>query len=319
MPEYKDRRAGLIAFGIVLILIGAALALVVPTSFLPVLMDQPTASWRTAVGSAMMYVMLAGSFVWLGIGSIQLKRWARTLTVMLAWAWLISGVLGAVTMAFVLPALVKWIVIQGGYEGDVRALYNIILATTAMIFGVFSIALPGIIILFYRGRNVRATVDARDPELSWTERRPKPAVALSLTHAVMAYLLVFNGFMYHWTVPLFGTIAAGWLGALIVLGSAGVCVYLTPTLYAQRSSAWWGATVFALVWTASTAVTFWRMPLIEYYQAMDLPRETLEMLAVMGSMLGQVTLATVILLSGAYFAYLVYAKKFYNGQAPETS
>jgi hypothetical protein len=312
MPDHKDRSAALIAFGTLLILIGALLALVVPMSFLPVLMDQPSASLKTSIASAMLYVALAGAFVWLGIGSIQAKRWARTLTLLLAWAWLIGGVLGAVTLVFVLPAVVKWIVLQGGIAGNARTAYQAMIATVSAVFGALFIALPGIIILFYRSENVRATVAARDPRLSWTERRPEPVVVLSLSHAVMAYLLVFNGLMYHWTVPLFGAIASGWTGALFVLASAGVCVYLTLALYAQRSSAWWGALGFAAVLTASPVITFLKVSPMEYYQAMDLPRETLELLAVMDAMLGQVPLASMVVVGGAYAAYLVYAKKFYE-------
>jgi hypothetical protein len=309
---HKDRKGALVLCGAVLILVGAGCALLVPFGLLGAALNQPGHSWRNSFGIAAICLALAVSFVWLGIGSILTRRWARTLTLMLAWTWLITGLVHAAVTVFLLPAMMKWMMLGGDFGADVEQVYPIILGIVVAVMGTFLVALPGALILFYGNKHVRATVEARDPHLSWTERRPQPVVLLSVSHAVLAYFLVVTGFMYRFTVPLFGVLASGWAGALLVLASTGISVYLAATLYERRPSAWWIATGLAAVWTVSAVMTFLRVPIAAYYMAAGMPPETLDLLAGLGD-LTWVTVSSIVAISGAYFVYLVFARRFYRG------
>ncbi|MCW8983814.1 MAG: hypothetical protein OQK55_00610, partial [Thermoanaerobaculales bacterium] len=79
-PEFKDRTAGLIIFGVVSILIGACCALLVPLMFLSVALSDSVAGGgvdaRSAWSASALYGVMAVAFVWLGIGSIRARRWA---------------------------------------------------------------------------------------------------------------------------------------------------------------------------------------------------------------------------------------------------
>jgi hypothetical protein len=296
MTEHKDRKVGLTLFGLFLILIGIVCALLVPLGFLPVVTGTPGTTMRMAIGSASLYLLLA----------------ARTLTLMLAWIWLICGVFSAAVMAFVLPQAMKWALIgQDIGDADAEVVYAVMVAAIFVLVGLMYIVVPGVLVLFYRSKHFRATCEARKPRRSWTEKRPRPVVVLSLTHAVLAWFFVFTGIMYNWIVPVFGVLAGGVVGALLLLASAGVSVILTPALYARRPPAWWTAMGLAGVWTVSALVTFIQVPITDFYSAMGMPQETLEIMIAMGD-LTWTAILSIIVMGGAYLGYLVYAKRFYT-------
>jgi CHASE2 domain-containing sensor protein len=62
---------------------------------------------RVILPALIVYVALAAAFVWLGIGSIRCRRWARALILILAWAWLCVGVITVPLMAFLMPRILS--------------------------------------------------------------------------------------------------------------------------------------------------------------------------------------------------------------------
>src|SRR5436190_12261921 len=88
-PVYKDRRTGLIVFGIFAILIGAFCALLVPV----MIFGQVMAARRlgtefetsAALISSAVYGAMAVVMIWLGVGSILARRWARALLLCVGW------------------------------------------------------------------------------------------------------------------------------------------------------------------------------------------------------------------------------------------
>jgi len=107
-------------------------------------------------------------------------------------------------------------------------------------------------------------------------------------------------------------LAGDWGGALVVLASTGTSVYLASALYERRPAAWWIAAGLAAAWTISAVITFSRVPLVDYGDAIGMPPESLRILAAMGD-LTWVTIASILAIGAPYFAYLVYAKRFYRG------
>ena len=94
-PAYKNRRTGLVVFGIALIALGALCLLFVPLMALGHFMAAKTtgqSNLRMVLPSILMYAGLGVLLVTLGIGSIKCRRWARALTLVLSWACLVVGV-----------------------------------------------------------------------------------------------------------------------------------------------------------------------------------------------------------------------------------
>ena len=95
MP-YKDRSAGLLIFGILTILLGCVAGLFVPLMFFGQAMSAKArtgvpAPFSAILPAVLIYSVLAVALVWLGIGSIMARRWARALLLIFSWSWLILG------------------------------------------------------------------------------------------------------------------------------------------------------------------------------------------------------------------------------------
>ena len=104
--EFEDRKTGLIVFGILTTLLGGLCALFVPLMFFSLTMSAkagvPT-SMQAILPAVSVYGILAVVLIWLGVGSIMARRWARALLLIFSWSWLLMGVVSIGVMAFLGP------------------------------------------------------------------------------------------------------------------------------------------------------------------------------------------------------------------------
>ena len=105
MPDYKDRSTGLVIFGILTLLLGCLAGLFVPLMLFGQMMaakapDAPPVNHAAMLPGIVIYGGLAVALVWLGIGSIKARRWARALLLIFSWSWLIMGVFMTAIMPF---------------------------------------------------------------------------------------------------------------------------------------------------------------------------------------------------------------------------
>ena len=81
-PDYKDRSTGLVVFGILTLLFGCLAGLFVPLMLFGQIMaakapNAPPVNHAAMLPGMAVYGLLAVTLIWLGIGSIQKRRWAR--------------------------------------------------------------------------------------------------------------------------------------------------------------------------------------------------------------------------------------------------
>src|SRR4051812_28009618 len=183
---FRNRKGGLIAFGIILIVLGAmsgCLAIFMPVAF-QIQQQQmrriSPATTLTATTSAVandafqfrvtlitmaIYVLVAGTFIWIGIGSVRARRWVRPIVLIIATLWLISGVIG--TAAFVLSLSSMQAAMRAASPAAPAATTNIAYLVGAIIGGgvvlVLYIVLPALLLWFYRSSDVLRTVEFYDP------------------------------------------------------------------------------------------------------------------------------------------------------------
>ncbi len=119
-----------------------------------------------------MYVALAVILVWLGIGSIFAKRWARNLLLIFSWSWLVMGCLIEATAAIVLPMVLTQIPGQEGRPAPPAYVMWIMIACLLLFYGVIFVVLPAIWTYFYNSRHVKGTCEWRDPNPGWTDACP---------------------------------------------------------------------------------------------------------------------------------------------------
>jgi hypothetical protein len=278
-PPYTDRSGGLVAFGILEIVLGllclglVAVVLagaVASSTFAASLPPGPRPlQLHQALLSVSIYLVAAIGFVCLGIGSTLARRWARTLTLILSWFWLAVGLFGFVFMLAVGPSLLPRV-------AGTPASPVFILGCMAVFFGLFFVLLPGVFVLFYRSPNVRATCEAKDPVLRWTDHCPAPVLAVALGLAWNAFFLplslAFSSF-----VPVFGFLVGGPPALVLQIALCGICAVLAWAVYQLRPAAWSVVLVLWLLSLASTVMTFRDVGrLRELYEKMGLPPEQVE-------------------------------------------
>ena len=278
---YKDRKIGLAIFGAIQIAMGALCALMVPLMIMGMLVAAVTdkgadegLSVRAMIPGILIYVLMAACFIWLGIGSIQARRWARALCLVSAWLWFISGITGILFMLMFMPDMYE----QMSKDGQMPA--NVVTIVKYVTFGfmtILYIIIPGSFILFYGSKNTKATCEHRDPVIRWTDKCPLPVLVMTLMSGCCSACLPFMG-LYGWTVPFFGTIVTGVAGAGIALVFLVLLVYITRGLYRLDLKAWWCATGLAVLWGVSCTITFSRITLMEFYEKMNFPAQQLEIM-----------------------------------------
>lgn len=150
-PAYKDRSTGLTVFGIFTLLLGGVCALFVPLMLVGQMAaaraNQPQAGPATLLPAMILYGGLAIALVWLGIGSMMARRWARALLLIFSWTWLIAGLIGAASAILVMPHVLAQQSAANGAAGAPAVPpvpVGMIMVFMLFFMGIFFVLLPAI-------------------------------------------------------------------------------------------------------------------------------------------------------------------------------
>lgn len=325
-PEYRDRSTGLLICGIVQIICGGMAALAVPFVLLSVLISRKTLGLHQPISrslsSVATYGFLAISNLVLGIGSIQARRWARALTLVTSWIWLVVGALLTVLFVAVLPASFMMGMHRGasahpGGPPMPVAFAAVILTFVIVLFAIFLIALPLAFVIFYNRKDVVETCRHRDPVERWTDRIPTPVLA--------AVLLFSCGAAYYGLTaastpifPFFGRYLTGLPAALCGLATAMVDAVVAYLFFRLSVSGWWLAVGMWTLRLISASITFWRADLYGAYGKMGFGQSELQVIQSSPLFRSHVFLwwawGAMMLLLG----YLIWLKRFFPGSQTNT-
>ena len=317
MSDYRDRRTGLILFGVLLIgtggfnaLMAALLAAGPPLSSGT---DALAATPSARPAAILTYGLVAVLFAWLGAGSVLTRRWAPPLILAVAWLWLITGIIGLGASVMLLPSVFLMVEAQSGPMPD-----GFRTAMTMTLIGLLSVGMvivPGALVLFYRSRHVMATCLARDPVPRWTDGRPPWLLGLSLSLLLLALSLLPAIVVYHGLALCFGAILVGVPGMLVNLALAALWCACAWSVLRLELRGWWATALSFTVVTASAVVTLALREPADVWRAAGL---TVDPFRAAGSDPGSgwmiaLALACWLSLTG----YLVYVRKrFHGGSVP---
>jgi len=317
MP-YKDRSGGLIAFGIMTILMGVLAGMFVPLMFFGHAMAAKTnhtpVDFSLILPAVGIYGVMAVALVWLGIGSIKARRWARALMLIFSWSWLVMGVIAVTIMAFVLPKILASIpsnATPGQPAIPAEAMAAIMVFTFAF-YGVVFIVLPAIWTFFYQSQHVRITCETRDPIPCWTDACPLPVLGLCLWLLFAVPMLLLMPISGHVVMPFFGMLLTGVPGAVFCLAMAALWTYAAWLFYRLNSNGWWLIFVATCVFTVSSVSTFARHDMLEMYQLMHYPKAQLEQIQLSGLLEGNRMSWLVSLSMLPFLGYLLFIRKFFR-------
>lgn len=317
--DFKDRRRGLMVFGILEILLGVLCLLMVGLMVLGQAMAS-RAGGGAAFNAQMMvpamvvYVTLAAGFVWLGIGSIRYRRWARALVLILAWFWLCVGVITIPLLGVVMPRILAGSAPNG--QGLPPGMLVTVMVFQLVFMTLFFVVLPGVLVFFYQSRHVKATCEARDPVRRWTDACPLPALAVACSLWLGSIMMLAIPFAYRGTMPCFGTIVTGLPGTLLALALAALFFWLGGMWYRLKAAGWWWLLATLVVLSISNFITFSRVDLIDLYQKMGYPEAQLEMIRRQGWLSSGFMLWNSLVWLVPMLGYLVWVRRFFR-PAPE--
>jgi hypothetical protein len=314
-PAFRNRSTGLTVFGILTIGLGCisglmALMMLAATA---IAAHVPNAQPQPASGIAfvvLIYGGLAVALVWLGIGSIMGRRWARALILIFSWAWLVMGIIMMISMAFVLPKV--WENTPGPNGQPVMPPGAVATATILMelFFGVFFVLLPAVWIFFYANHRTQATCEMRDPVRRWTDACPLPVLGLCLWLALSVPMMMLLPVLYHGVVPFFGLLLHGVAGSLLCLAVAALWAYCAWRLYKMDVRGWWLALIGMLLYGASSVMTFARHDMVEMYQAMGYTQAQIDQIQKTGLFTGNSMVWMMLVFFAPFLGYIVYVKQY---------
>lgn len=293
----------------------------IPFMLLGAAMSRKIAGGRMPAGSYVasicMYSFAAALLVTLGIGSIQARRWARALNLILSWVGLITGTFATIVIAVFLPRGFLSAFQQAAAKTPNTAPLSTAAVAAVLTFvivflSILLIVVPLAFLLFFGRKDVEETCKRRDPVERWTDRCPLPVLALSLilgfggTYALL--LAITTPMLPFFGRYLTGLPASGGLGLL-----AGVYLALAFGIYRRRPAAWSVTIVFATLRLISAFVTYRRGDLFRAYSEMGWSQGQLEQLRsnpMIHSGVGWGLVLTVI-----FLAYLLWIRRYFKAPA----
>jgi hypothetical protein len=267
-PDHRDRSTRLFVVGIFLIVLGCCSILLgafsaVTLLILPETPEAPQYGVAQMVQGLLVYVGLGAFLIALGVGSIRARRWVRPLVLILGWSWLAMGVLGGLMSAFMMPWMLD------AFAAEDPALPWVMVGCFGTMFGLFGVLAPVALILLYRGRDVAATLDARDPREVCTDKIPTPLLGLVLWLAYGALAMVASSL--YAVFPMGETILTGAPAVAVSLAFAALWGYLAVQLARRDRTAWWVAVVAVVAMVAWALTVFPRTDWNELLRLMGTP------------------------------------------------
>ena len=287
-PGYRDRGTGLVIFGVLQIILGLLAALMVPLVALGAFMSRlgPGGAMRPGqfISAVATYAFLAAALIGLGIGSLQMKRWAHALTLVTSWYGLITGALVTVLLTAALPVAMRSGLAQAqqnapGPSPPISTGVMAVILTLIIIFAAFFLILvPIAFVVFYSRADVAETCRRRDPIPRWTDRTPLPVLGASVVLAIGALYLLLVGVTTP-IFPFFGRYLTGIPGSVCFIGMAALDAYLAIALFRLQTSGWWIAVVTVPIRLLSMALTFARADMMQAYSKIGMSDAQLKVLS----------------------------------------
>jgi hypothetical protein len=315
---YYDRSTGLMVFGVMTIALGALAALLAVVTVLSLAMATLVPNAQVTPAAVLpgicIYVGAAVVLIWLGIGSIKARRWARALLLIMSWSWLIVGVFDIGIMAFILPKVLSNLPMPQGPDHTPipvqPGVVTTIVIVTMLFMGIFMVVLPGVWLFFYSSRHVKLTCEWRDPVVRWTDLCPLPVLGLCLWLAFTAFTMLVMNAMPYLAAPFFGMLVSG-IAARAVYAVMGLIWFGAAWLmYRLDSRGWWLALAGCLAFTISAMLTYSQHDIMEMYRLMHYPEEQLAQIEKTGLLKGNMMMWFTPLFMLPLIGYMAFIKKY---------
>ena len=331
---FKDRRTSLRVAGVLLVVLGAisgCFGAMTPLGMIAAAMaprpatmpgaGAPAAApfqydFRTMAVAGAMYVIAAALFIWAGVGSLRLRRWAKPVMLVLGWSWLVTGVGGTVYWLVGTPSMQEMMAtsVPPGSPRPPPGVVKAIAWGTGVFMTLFMVGVPALLVWVFSRRGVYETVQYFDPRVRWTDACPTPVLAVSAWLAVAALgCLVYCAYG---VMPVFGLILSGVAGVAGLVLMAAVFVTLSWLCYRRRPAGWWGTLVIFTLWSASMVWTFSRISWEEFYRRAGYTPQQIDAILRYSGPYESGSLWMMAFWAVALIGYLLYVRRYFAPAAP---
>lgn len=234
---YRDRRGGLIFFGIVQLAIGALALLGFAVTTTGIVLGgydgHAAMPARAMIPGLVIYALAGVVMISLGTGSILCRRWARALTLAVSWIWLLLGFFGTGSM-WAASRMIAHVV-----PDEMAEMRAVMFGCMSVFVLGFGILLPALFVLFYRSDHVAETCRLRDPHHRWTDDVPIPLLAFSIWIGYTG-VVMFSSISYG-ILPIGGSFVTGFPAGVVFAIAGALFVYVAIEFARRKKAAWWFA------------------------------------------------------------------------------
>lgn len=310
---YKDRSTGLMVFGILEVLFGLLCLLLAGLMVFSQAMllqnAQGGVTPRGLLPAILVYVVMAVAFFWLGIGSMLRRRWARSLLIILGWAWLSLGLLSVPTTVWMTSRMLS--TGKMGTQALPAGALTLIITFQIGFMLLFLVVVPVALLVFYHSRHVLETCLRSDPTPRWTDACPLPLLGMACLNTVGSVGLLAMVAAGFGIFPLFGILVTGVPGGILMALTSGFILWIGWSWYRMRMSGWWGMLILTLGSSISSGITFLRVDLIALYRTLGYPQQQIDMIRDQGLASGGFMLWNTAIWQVAMLLYLLWARRFF--------
>ena len=269
---------------------------------------------QALIPAMFMYIFMAVALIWLGIGSIKARRWARSLLLIFSWSWLMVGIVAIISLIVILPQFLTAMqsATPTGQPALPQAAKLMMLLIPMLMLAFIFLILPGLWVFFYRSNHVKATCEARDPVMRWTDGCPLPVLAISLWLGFGALTMLAMPVAYHSVIPFFGAFVSGLPGTVLYLVLAALWGYSAWAMYKLDPRGWWLIFVSLCLFSVSHIITYARHDVLELYRLMEYPEAQIEQLQKFSFLTDGTMVWGSLLFMAPFLGYLIYVKKFFR-------
>lgn len=302
---FRDQSTGLVIAGGAVIVVGLCCALLVPLSAalgeLAEYSDGGSGGLRTTLSLMAFHALLAAGFIWLGVGAVRARRWARDLMLPVARIWLLTGICTTAAAAILLPAVVRGLTATAGVPPGFGLAVMLI---SGGVLALTQVAVPAALLLFFRRPDVAATCRARDSRPQLTDACPPRLLTLATVWALAALSVVLMP-AYDFVFPLFGVLLRGAAGVLPWIVVLITCVVLAWGTFRRALWAFQGGLAVTVAATASSVATTLVMGPAELLKALQPASSGVDVWAALPTPATWVGVLGWIVVWGSFLIYLM--------------
>lgn len=318
--EFKDRSWMMMLFGIFVVLGGmlfVGLGVFYAFFFGSMMASVTPAGATMDFGSTMEMTgglcIISGIFaLWLGMGSIMRKRWARANLQALGWLWTGGFVVGIIANIGAFPIIIDSM--SQPQEADLPEGFF-----AGMVIGMlFFYLMPGVLLMWiYSLRNVRLTAEFHDNHARWTDPIPNSVLIYWQLLAAGSITFLAMSPFYHEVLAMVEVEANPILtvaGCLIVSAVLGLTAFGFAKL---KPWAWWVAAGLSVLGVVGTYFLSQNMDPMAAYEDLELSEEELEMYEQMTSGVMYTTFPAAFTWV-VLFGFLIWIKRHFRPQLVES-